>query len=151
MAYKDLEKRKAKDRRYYLRNTEIIKRRTSDYYHARSEAISVRRQELHTPERKREIAELVKRGHYQKRLKIIEYYGGKCSCCGESEPLFLEIDHINNDGKEHRNRIGGGGRSIILWIIKNNFPDTVQLLCSNCNQGKRRNNGICPHKTGGKS
>ena len=26
-------------------------------------------------------------------------------------------------------------------------PDTIQILCFNCNCGRARNGGICPHET----
>jgi hypothetical protein len=32
--------------------------------------------------------------------------------------------------------------------VMNDFPPGFQLLCSNCNHGRARNGGICPHKTG---
>ncbi len=79
-------------------------------------------------------------------------YGGyKCVCCGETEKLFLTIDHINNDGANHRRKIGGkrtmAGLPFYMWLIRNNFPEGLQVLCMNCQHGKRMNNGICPHKT----
>jgi hypothetical protein len=70
----------------------------------------------------------------QKRLKCIVHYGGKCIHCSEDNWAFLEFDHINNDGNKHRNEIGR--RNIISWIIKNKFPNNIQLLCSNCNKAK---------------
>src|ERR1700759_3250988 len=36
------------------------------------------------------------------RIECIKEYGGKCVCCNESISEFLTIDHINNDGTEHR-------------------------------------------------
>jgi len=78
----------------------------------------------------------------RKRLKCIEKYGGKCACCGENNWAFLEFDHINNDGKQHRKEIG---RNMIKWLIDNNFPDNIQLLCSNCNKAKGLY-GACPHE-----
>jgi hypothetical protein len=76
------------------------------------------------------------------KLKVIEAYGGKCACCGEDEPRHLSIDHINNDGYIHRREVGS---RIYQWLIKNNYPkDNFQLLCFNCNFGKRINGGICP-------
>lgn len=77
-----------------------------------------------------------------RRLKVIEHYGGKCECCGESKPEFLEIDHINGNGKEHR---GVVGRGIIGWIIRNNYPTDLRLLCANCNRGIGHYK-TCPHK-----
>lgn len=79
---------------------------------------------------------------------IYSHYGNICSCCGEQNLLFLSVDHINNDG--YKDRQGGKGSMSggILYdkIIKENFPDTYQILCYNCNCGKARNNGICPHE-----
>lgn len=81
------------------------------------------------------------------RDAAIEAYGGKCACCGEAEPLFLEIDHIDNDGNEHRKRIGRSAKALVTWLRDNEYPNGFQILCANCNQAKKRNNGICPHKT----
>jgi hypothetical protein len=81
--------------------------------------------------------------------QVFEAYGGKrCACCGETEPLFLSIDHVNNDGAAHRKEIGEAGRGgmkVYRWLIKNGFPPGFQVLCMNCNCGKARNNGVCPH------
>jgi hypothetical protein len=30
--------------------------------------------------------------------------------------------------------------------VRNGFPPGYQVLCMNCNHGKRMNNGVCPHK-----
>ncbi len=75
------------------------------------------------------------------RNLVIAKYGGGCRCCGESTPEFIEIDHINNDGKVHRQLTG---RHVYTWIIKHNFPGDLQLLCAKCNRGRARF-GICPH------
>lgn len=82
-----------------------------------------------------------------KKRKAIVYnaYGGfNCSCCGETEEAFLSIDHINNDGAEQR-RNGQRGASIYPWLIKHGFPSGYQILCHNCQWGKRTY-GICPHQ-----
>ena len=79
------------------------------------------------------------------KLKVFDYYGNKCSCCGETESKFLTIDHVNNDGAAHRKVIHGD--KIYPHIIKENFPNTFQILCWNCNLGKMLNKGICPHKS----
>lgn len=94
---------------------------------------------------------------YWQRLRheaIMAYGGYECACCGETEPLFLSIDHVNNDGAEHRRQLGkfngngkGAGSQTMKWLKDNNYPDGFQVLCMNCNHGKARNNGICPHKS----
>jgi hypothetical protein len=84
----------------------------------------------------------------RRRLKDLVYaaYGGySCRCCGETTPEFLTIDHINGDGANHRRIIGRCGNTLLLWLKKNNFPTGFQILCWNCQWGKRRD-GICPHQ-----
>lgn len=87
---------------------------------------------------------------YRERTRdaVFEAYGGYvCACCGETEPLFLTIDHIHNDGASHRKSINGGGTRLYDWLRARNYPDGFQVLCLNCNMGKHRNGGVCPHKT----
>jgi hypothetical protein len=76
---------------------------------------------------------------------VLSHYGAICACCGEKEKAFLEIDHINNDGADHRKEIGR--KNICIWIIENGYPKgRFQILCANCNHGKYRAGGICPHE-----
>ena len=77
---------------------------------------------------------------------VYEAYGNKCQCCGEDNPLFLSVDHVNNDGYLERKAHTQG--NLYSRIIRAGFPDTYQLLCFNCNMAKRRNNGVCPHQEG---
>jgi predicted restriction endonuclease len=84
------------------------------------------------------------RAYYKLRLEVLNHYGARCACCGESEIRFLTIDHVNNDGSEHRKTVKTN--AIYRWIKKNGYPRTLQVLCHNCNWGKRVNNGVCPHE-----
>jgi hypothetical protein len=89
------------------------------------------------------------RAAQRKRLKdkIFDHYGRVCSCsgCGEARQEFLTIDHINGGGKKHRQEIGGGGKKLHRWLIKNNFPKEFRTLCFNCNCA-RGHYGYCPHE-----
>lgn len=82
------------------------------------------------------------------REQVFAAYGGwKCTCCGETEKLFLSIDHIENNGAAER-RAGlykGGGSAFYAWLRKQNFPPGYQVLCMNCQVGKHKNGGVCPH------
>lgn len=81
------------------------------------------------------------------REEVFAHYGGnKCMCCGETEPMFLSIDHINNDGHIHRRTITAA-KSIYQWLKARGYPPGFQVLCINCNLGKAKNGGICPHKS----
>ena len=78
------------------------------------------------------------------RNTILDTYGPICSCCGESNRKFLTIDHVNNDGYLERKK--HSGLSLYPRIIREGFPDTIRILCWNCNTGRYHNGGICPHK-----
>jgi len=76
------------------------------------------------------------------RAEAIRRYGGKCVCCGETEPLFLCIDHTNGGGNKHRKIMKD--KSIGDWLKRNNYPKGFQVLCHNCNMAKGIY-GKCPH------
>ena len=79
------------------------------------------------------------------KQRIVEHYSNGencCNCCGEDIFEFLTIDHIHNDGSEHRKKIGS---NILTDLIRRNFPEGFQILCMNCNMAKEIN-GICPHE-----
>lgn len=79
-------------------------------------------------------------------------YGDRCSCpsCPMNrtlEPLermFLGLDHVLDDGKEHRKSIAAGYQ-LYLWARRNGYPQTLRLLCHNCNLARSLNSGVCPH------
>jgi hypothetical protein len=84
-------------------------------------------------------------------LECLDAYGGRvCACCGVDILLFLSLDHINNDGSAHRKAMGHKSRKAgshqWSWLKKHGFPPGMQVLCMNCNFGKMRNGGICPHQ-----
>jgi hypothetical protein len=82
------------------------------------------------------------------KKEVINYYNelSQCVCCGESNLVFLTIDHMDNNGAEHRKKINRFGEGFYRWLISNNFPNGYQVLCFNCNCGRKINGGICPHK-----
>ena len=78
------------------------------------------------------------------KLKTFAIYGGViCACCGETDHRFLTLDHINNDGAEHRKQVYS---NIYRWLKAKKYPEGFQVLCWNCNLGKYHNKGICPHQ-----
>ena len=88
---------------------------------------------------------------YRDSLKreALEHYGSACYCCLESNKAFLTVDHIENNGAQHRTAIFGknigGGYRFYLWLKRNDWPDGFQVACFNCNQGRANNGGVCPH------
>ncbi len=99
------------------------------------------------PENKEHTKEYGKRYYKIQRKtmkeKIFNHYGKKCVCCGESQPEFLVMDHINGGGNKHLKEIGRA--NFYKWLIKNNFPKEFQTLCFNCNFAKSHL-GCCPHQ-----
>ena len=94
------------------------------------------------------------RRKYRKlRAQVLEAYGGKCQCpsCDVTTPEFLQIDHVNDDGGEHRRQLFGSNKRgcshrFYTWLRKNGFPkEGFQLLCANCNFAKGHY-GKCPHQ-----
>lgn len=84
-----------------------------------------------------------KRGN-RLRKTLIEKMGGRCACCGEHRWSMLEIDHVNNDG--HIDRQISRGNIYLRMLRLGCPPEKYQVLCSNCNQSKRRMGGTCQHK-----
>jgi len=81
------------------------------------------------------------------KLDVVRHYGNRCSCCGESNIDLLTIDHTDGGGCKHLRIIGyNRGTEFYRWIINNNYPDYLQLMCWNCNCGKSVNGGVCPHE-----
>jgi hypothetical protein len=83
------------------------------------------------------------------RQKVIDAYGGCCSCCGETEIYFLAIDHIFGNAKEDPlRRNNDGGYNFYLQLRKHGYPQgKYRVLCHNCNMGRQCNDGVCPHKS----
>jgi len=75
-------------------------------------------------------------GRLVHKLEMIEAYGGSCMECLESSPLFLTLDHINNNGNlETKMR----GCDFYQYLKGFGYPGNgtqLQLLCHNCNARK---------------
>lgn len=91
-----------------------------------------------------------------KEAALAAYGGAICACCKESDVRFLTLDHVNNDGAAHRRALGDGTNKRAGWSFYGKLRalgwpmnPPIQVLCYNCNNGKRSNGGICPHKEGG--
>lgn len=79
------------------------------------------------------------------RLEALTHYSKgtlRCACCSESAYQFLTLDHINNNGAEHRRQINN--TNLPNWLRKHGYPEGFQVLCMNCNFAKGKY-GVCPH------
>lgn len=78
--------------------------------------------------------------------EFFSHYGYSCVCCGESNKDFLSIEHLNNDGAAHRKRLRARSpQHAIIDIRRAGWPKGYATLCFNCNMGKARMGGTCPH------
>ena len=146
--------------RYRDRNRALVNQRVRDWREANREKSREHAREWRnrkiangTPEEVAAIraaeSEKTKRNQDRCRNDVFTAYGGyKCNCCGETEKMFLSIDHVNNDGAAMRKAklYSGNGTGFYLWLRKNNFPNGFQVLCMNCQVGKHKNGGVCPHQ-----
>ena len=95
---------------------------------------------------------LARKREYSRRVRLevmTQYCGGepKCACCGERVFEFLTLDHKNGDGAEHRRELKTKNtEALCRWAKAHGYPPTLQVLCWNCNCGRRVNGGVCPHK-----
>ncbi len=110
------------------------------------EEIRERNNKIYRPRYKERESKVGKNRRWMMFLACVDAYGGCCACCGESNPIFLTLDHINNDGATKRKTLKAGSPTY-RRLKKDGYPKTdFQLLCWNCNCGKQRNGGHCPHK-----
>jgi hypothetical protein len=83
---------------------------------------------------------------YQRKLtkrykqEFLDMYGGRCSCCGQTLPDFLTIEHKLGQEKSTRRT----GLVAYRDSVKEYRPDLYEILCWNCNCAKGKL-GYCPH------
>ena len=77
-----------------------------------------------------------------RKVRFLKMYGMVCECCGESNPKFLTLDHINGKGERNKATTQAALRDAVLHFD----PKKYRTLCFNCNCGRHWNGGVCPHK-----
>lgn len=87
-----------------------------------------------------------------KKNKVISHYSrGRMECekCGNKDFTYLSVDHPNLDGTEFRKKNNiHGGLDMYLWIIKNNYPKGLRILCISCNSSHKKKRNIKHSKEG---
>jgi hypothetical protein len=140
-------KHRERNKRYYAQNqNEMIERARRYRKTPEGRAITLKNaKKQYWADREKALAinrEYSKTYRWNLRLECIKEYGGKCACCGETNPKFLTIDHIHNDGHKE-GRVRG---NYPLKLKRLGYPkDRHQILCFNCNCGRAYNRGLCPH------
>lgn len=68
---------------------------------------------------------------------VLSHYGkeGTSKCCWDGCEIddvdMLSIDHVHDNGKEHRKTGCGGGCELYRRLIRDGYPDGYQTLCLN--------------------
>jgi len=110
-------------------------------YHPRRKAEWYKRTRTHNLRRMQEW----RRSLHDKALNAL---GDRCACCGETRNSMLDIDHVAGGGNMER-RADLGNNFKLYQRIRDGLVKLGihQILCSNCNNSKRRNCGLCEHYT----
>jgi hypothetical protein len=83
-----------------------------------------------------------KENWYKYKRAFLNAYGDKCACCGETEPVFLTIDHINGQaGIKIKDCWTKAYKDAVLKYD----PSKYRILCFNCNMAYRFGR-TCPHQ-----
>jgi hypothetical protein len=108
-------------------------------------AIATKEYRLRNPDRKKDSAH---RSSEKLRNEIMAHYGGACACCGFNDltkklhgKSFLNIDHIEGNGRQHMraNKI----YNLYQWLKQNKFPEGFRVLCRGCNNSIEPNDSHC--------
>lgn len=86
-----------------------------------------------------------KEAYYKAKRKAFDHYGWACVCCGDSNEVFLTLDHIGGGGTQHRQMARAS--NAYEWVVKNGFPEGFRVLCHNCNWAMHVLKGHCPHRS----
>lgn len=124
----------AKNREYSKNNREKINAIVRRY----------RERQMLRPEYREQQAANNRASYKRLRQRLFDAYGNACACCRETEQAFFELDHVNGGGNKEYRTVG----EVQLYrkVIKSGFPPIYRILCANCNRGRQRNGGVCPHQ-----
>ena len=83
---------------------------------------------------------------YRRKLreKVIAKFGGKCECCGETTLEWLQLDHVDCNGKRHREEVGRGV-ALHRDLLRGSTDYKIRILCANCHNAITCY-GVCPHE-----
>lgn len=127
------------------KNREKTRRYALDYRARKLSSGTLQEQKAFRQEESRRTKDTIRRVKFE----VYNAYGGyKCRCCGVTEECFLSIDHVDNNGYAMK-KSGAHPKqtaTFYRWLRENKFPPGFQILCMNCQFGKKNNGGVCPHQ-----
>jgi hypothetical protein len=125
------------NKQYRIDNKDKLKEYKKNYRDTHKKQIQERmRKYRQRPEIKKLLRKNANNFHKKTKKIVIEHYTkGKmrCELCPEDVWEIFELHHPQLDGKKHReNTNGKAGMKFYRWIIKNNFPYEITVLCPSC-------------------
>jgi hypothetical protein len=151
MPYKDIDKEKA----YHKEYGRLYRQKHKEYFSSYlKEYRKTHKAKLNEYNKQYKTVEYVKEYYKRKpelygktarklREKFLQMYGNKCECCGETEPIFLAIDHVKGQRGISKKE---SGANAYRKAVKDFLPDTYRILCHNCNMATRWGK-VCPHES----
>jgi len=135
----------ARNQRWRERHREQLRAYNRSYYEAhREERLANDRQykQEHTDQKRVADFRYSRIWRQRRRMAIITKLGGKCVRCGFTDWRALQVDHINGGGTKERRR-AVSMRSYYKAVLASAEAQAgeYQLLCANCNQIKRYEDG----------
>ena len=112
-------------KRYRVTHKELIKRNRRNY---------LRRHRLRCNAYGRKVRR-------QLRREVIVHFGGKCVHCGMDDWRALQVDHIEGGGRKRFTQTAHCSYAYYKELLKATPGVDYQLLCANCNQIKKYENG----------
>lgn len=123
-----------------LNNAQTLKNK--EYYRKNKPKFQKYRHEYYLRNRKKERV-YNKSKYNESRKTLFTMLGDKCYQCGFSNPLALDIDHINGDGYIDRKRFNGSASTMVYKYYLQHPVEAktrLQILCANCNRIKMQVN-----------
>jgi len=74
------------------------------------------------------------RAHTARRSFVVEMYGGRCVCCGEEDPVQLDLDHVAGRGGTDREI----GIDVLQDAVERFAQGKYRLLCAYCHRNVTR-------------
>ena len=118
----NLTARREQMRQYYQENRDVQREQRRRWYEENAEETRAR----------------VRNRAAELKAQVFSHYGLACACCGTRDDL--SIDHVNGDGRQHREELFGrqaGSSQFYYWLVQQGFPSGYQVLCRPCNASKR--------------
>ena len=128
-----------RSRRYYQEHSDHLKTIKREWYHKNRDRL-IEERRSYVSAHKEEIKAYAQKYNFALKKEILSYYSGNgkpfCKRCGVNDIDVLCLDHVNDEGHDHRKHTNGSGTASYKWLREHQFPEGFQVLCANCNLKK---------------